>query len=171
MEFNNMGLPQWLSNKRICLQCRRCLFDPWVRKIPWKMTWQPTPVFLPRESHGQRSLVGYHPQGHKESDTTEATEHSGTAKLHMNLFFDQTTQFLRIWSEYALQQYKNIYAQECSLCSNFNKKYWEQSEWTKQETLNKLWTIYTVECYSITLLVFKKSRHLFCDKQIDAYLP
>ena len=66
-----------------------------------------------------------------KSDTTEATEHSGTAKLHMNLFFDQATQFLRIWSEYALQQYKNIYAQECSLCSNFNKKYWEQSEWTK----------------------------------------
>ena len=40
-----------------------------VRKIPWRRKWQPTPVFLPgEESHGQRSLVGYSPQGHKESD-------------------------------------------------------------------------------------------------------
>jgi len=34
-------------------------FDPWVRKIPWRREWQPTPVFLPGKSHGQRSLVGY----------------------------------------------------------------------------------------------------------------
>ena len=36
-------------------------FDPWVEKIPWRRTWQPTPVFLPGESHGQRSLGGYSP--------------------------------------------------------------------------------------------------------------
>ena len=48
-------------------------FDPWVRKIPWSRAWQPTPVFLPGESHGQRSLAGYSPWGHKESDVTEAT--------------------------------------------------------------------------------------------------
>ena len=47
--------------------------DPWVRKIPWRKSRQPTPGFLPGESHGQRSLVGYSPQHHKESDTTEAT--------------------------------------------------------------------------------------------------
>ena len=40
-------------------------------KIPWRRKWQPTPVFLPGESHGQRSLVGYSPQGRKESDMTE----------------------------------------------------------------------------------------------------
>jgi len=34
-------------------------FDPWVRKISWKRAWQPIPVFLPGESHGQRSLAGY----------------------------------------------------------------------------------------------------------------
>ena len=45
-------------------------FDPWVGKIPWRRKWQPTPVFLPGESHGRRSLVGYSPWGHKESDTT-----------------------------------------------------------------------------------------------------
>ena len=47
------------------------MFDPWVRKIPWSRKWQPTPVFLPGEHHGQKSLEGYGPCGHKESDTTE----------------------------------------------------------------------------------------------------
>ena len=46
-------------------------FDRWVGKIPWRRKWQPTPVFLPGKSHGPRSLVGYHPLGSKESDTTE----------------------------------------------------------------------------------------------------
>ena len=46
-------------------------FDPWVWKIPWRRTWQPTPVFMPGKSHGPRSLVGYNPWGRKESDTTE----------------------------------------------------------------------------------------------------
>ena len=48
-------------------------FYPWVGKIPWRRKWQPTPIFLPGESHGQRSLVAYSPRGHKESDMTEAT--------------------------------------------------------------------------------------------------
>ena len=55
----------------VCLQCGRPGFDPWVRKIPWRRKWKPTPVFLPGESHGWRSLVGYSTQGCKESDTTE----------------------------------------------------------------------------------------------------
>ena len=42
-----------------------------VRKIPWRRTWQLTPVFLPEKCHGQRSLVGYSPWGHTESDTAE----------------------------------------------------------------------------------------------------
>ena len=46
-------------------------FDPWVGKIPWRRKWQPTPVFLPGKSHGQRSLAGYSSWGHKESDMTE----------------------------------------------------------------------------------------------------
>ena len=50
---------------------RRCSFDPWVRKIPWRRKWQPTPVFLPGKSYGQRSLEGYSPWGRKELDTTE----------------------------------------------------------------------------------------------------
>ena len=54
-------------------QCRKPGFNSWSRKIPWRRAWQPTPVFLPGETHGQRSLVGYSPWGHKESDTTEVT--------------------------------------------------------------------------------------------------
>ena len=61
----------WRSGEEFPSQCRRCGFDPWVGKIPWRRKWHPTPVFLPRKSHGQRSLVGWHPWSHKESDTTE----------------------------------------------------------------------------------------------------
>ena len=51
--------------KKICLQCQRPKFDPWVRKILWKRERQPTPVFLPGGFHGQRSLVGNSPWGFK----------------------------------------------------------------------------------------------------------
>ena len=70
---HGVAKPQtWLSNfhyhfpvaqwQGICLQCRshrRHRFDPWVRKIPWRRAWKPTPIFLPGESHRQRNLVGY----------------------------------------------------------------------------------------------------------------
>ena len=62
------------QQQRIHLQCRghrTCGFNPWVRKIPWRRAWQPTPVFFPGESHGQRSLAGYSPQGCNELDATE----------------------------------------------------------------------------------------------------
>jgi len=61
----NLGLPGWLRGSSVCMQCRRPGFDPWVGKIPLRRQWQPTPVFLPGESHGRRSLVGYSPQGLK----------------------------------------------------------------------------------------------------------
>ena len=65
------------SGKEPASQCRRlkrCRFSPWVGKIPWRRVWQPTPIFLPGESHRQRSLVGYSLWGCKESDRPEATE-------------------------------------------------------------------------------------------------
>ena len=58
---------QWIKNQ----PARWGGLDPWVRKIPWRRKWQPTPVFSPEISHGQRSLTGYSPQGCKELDTTE----------------------------------------------------------------------------------------------------
>ena len=70
------GFPGTSSKESTC-QCRRRKrgrFDPWVREIPWRRAWQPVPVFLPGESPGQRSLVGYNPQDHKELDRTEVTE-------------------------------------------------------------------------------------------------
>ena len=48
----------WLRQSRICLQCRRSGFNPWVRKVPWRREWWPTPVFLPGKVPGQRSLAG-----------------------------------------------------------------------------------------------------------------
>ena len=59
-----IGHPWWLSDKESSCQCRRPKrrkFNPWVRKILWRREWQPTPVFLPGESPGQKSLVGYSP--------------------------------------------------------------------------------------------------------------
>ena len=61
------------QQQRICLQHRTARFDPWVGKIPRRRAWQPTVVLLPKESHGQRSLVGCRPSGHTESDVTEVT--------------------------------------------------------------------------------------------------
>ena len=49
--------------KKSACQRRRLGFDPWVRKIPWRRNWLPTPVFLPGEFHGERSLAGYSPWG------------------------------------------------------------------------------------------------------------
>ena len=66
------AFPGGASGKESTNQCRRCKrhgFNPWVRKIPWRRKWQPTPVFLPGESHGYRSLVGYSPWGHKKNWT------------------------------------------------------------------------------------------------------
>ena len=57
--------------KEPACQCRRQELDPWVRKIPWRREWQPTPVLLPGEAHGQRRLVGYSPWDRKESDATQ----------------------------------------------------------------------------------------------------
>ena len=60
-----------MPSSGICQQCRRSGFNPWVGKIPWRRKWQPTPVSLPGKFHGRRSLAGYSPWGHKESDMTE----------------------------------------------------------------------------------------------------
>ena len=55
------GLPRWLSGKESACQCRRCEFSPWAGKILWRRKWQPTIVFLPGKSPGQRGLMGYSP--------------------------------------------------------------------------------------------------------------
>ena len=70
----SQGFAGGTSGKESTCQCRRHKrhgLDPCFGKIPWSGAWQPTPAFSPGESHGQRSLEGYSPWGHKESDMTE----------------------------------------------------------------------------------------------------
>ena len=72
--FSVMWASRWHRGEAPTCQHRRCRrpgFDPSVWKIPWRRKWQPTPVFLPGKSHGQRNLAGYSPFGRKESGTTE----------------------------------------------------------------------------------------------------
>ena len=64
------GPPWWLCGKESTCQCKRPRLDPWVRKIPWRREWLPTPVFVPGNSHRQRSLAGYSPWGCQVWDTT-----------------------------------------------------------------------------------------------------
>ena len=73
--------------------CRRCGFDPWVGKILWRGKWQPTPVFLPGESHGQGSLVGCRLWGRTESDTTEATQQQSTSCIVIHIIFCGETHY------------------------------------------------------------------------------
>ena len=70
------GFPGGASGKESTCNAgdsNRIGFSSWVGKIHWRRKWQPTPLFLPGESHRQRSLMGYIPWGRKESDMTEAT--------------------------------------------------------------------------------------------------
>ena len=77
------GLPWCRRGKESASQCRRCGFDPWVEKIPWRRKWQPTLVFLPGESNGQRNLgVTVHPVA-KESDMTEQLNYN----RHLGCFY------------------------------------------------------------------------------------
>ena len=62
---SNHLLPWWFNGRECACQCSRHGLDPWVRKIPWRRKWQPTPVYLPGKSLGKRRLAGYCPWGHK----------------------------------------------------------------------------------------------------------
>ena len=85
------GLPRWLSGKESACQARRCRFSPWVRKILCRRKWQPTPVFLPGKSHGQRSLVGYSPWSQKS--LTRLSDLTTTAALVMKVSKTRMRQF------------------------------------------------------------------------------
>ena len=85
--YSLAGLPWWLMGKEPTCQCR----NPWVRKILLRRKWQPTPVFLPRKSHGERSLADYSPWGRKKVRHNLATkqQHSLTSLIFwcQGLFF------------------------------------------------------------------------------------
>ena len=97
------------SDGKEFLQCRKPGFNPWVRNIPWKRKWQPTPMFLPGEPHGQRTLVGYSPWGYKELDTTEQltlslVDVSGSSDLHLCCIYQLSLLFVLILQKW---QYKS----------------------------------------------------------------
>ena len=86
-----LGSPGGANGKEPAYQCRRHKkhrFNPWVRKIPWRRKWQPSPVFLPGKSHEQKSTVGYSSWGHKESDMTEHMKHPVYNKTVINLYLE-----------------------------------------------------------------------------------
>ena len=72
----HLGSPRSSNSKESACICRRPVFNPCVRKIPWRRKWLPVPVFLPGEFRGQRNLAGYRAWGYKESDTTERLTHA-----------------------------------------------------------------------------------------------
>ena len=79
MQVDQMeGFLQWLKGEESSCQCRRgrrCGFYPLIRKIPWRRKWQPSPVFLPGKSHGQRTRVGYSLWGHKRAGHGPSAKH------------------------------------------------------------------------------------------------
>ena len=106
-------LPRWLSGKESACQCRRRGFDPWVGKIPWKSKWQSTPIVLPGESHGQRSLLGYSLQGCKSQ--TQLSTHPSRGALFSLL--PLLCRFSALWSPEetaykGLQQLANSFLRE-----------------------------------------------------------
>ena len=83
------GLPRWLSVKESVCQCRRhrrCGFDSWIERILWRRKWQPTPIFLPGKSHGQKSSAGCRPQGCKTSDSTEHAWMHAHTHVHVRCY-------------------------------------------------------------------------------------
>ena len=87
--MHTQALPGSASGKEPTCQCRRrkrCRFNPWVGKISWRRAWEPTPVFLHGESHGQRSLAGYSPWVTVSSHTHTHTR-SSSALLYISLPF------------------------------------------------------------------------------------
>ena len=81
------GLLWWLSGKESACQYRRYRFHLWVRMIPWRRRWQPSPIFLPGKSHGQRSLVSISPRGCKIAGhdlVTKQQSQSSTKETRIN---------------------------------------------------------------------------------------
>ena len=106
--FNKVEIPRWCSGKESACQCRkgkRCRFNLWVRKIPWSRKWQPTSVFLPGKSHGQRSLggrlqsMGFQRVGHDRVCMCAKYHKLGTLKQQN--FFSVTFWRSEVWNQWA----------------------------------------------------------------------
>ena len=108
MRISTGSLSGGTSCKEPDCQCRRHKrlgFNPWVGEIPWRRKWQPTPVFLLGESHGQRSLAGYSPWDCKESDMTEHTRAHTLTHTHTRV---KPTALKRLATPYILYQFADF---------------------------------------------------------------
>ena len=79
--YTSMGFPGGTSGEKPTCQCRRCKrtrLDPWIGKIPWRRAWQPTPVSLPGESHGQRNLATVHRMAQSQIRLKRLSTHTYT---------------------------------------------------------------------------------------------
>ena len=72
------------------------MFNPWVRKVPWRRKWQPIPIFLSGKPHGQKNLAGFCPWGHKESDMTEQLPGSPTHTTYIGMHMYCLENFLAL---------------------------------------------------------------------------
>ena len=105
--WSKNGLPKWRSGKESTCQCRRHRLNPWVKKIPWRRKWQPTPVFLLGKFHGQRSLTGYIVHGVAKCQKCWESEHTHILMVREYTLCDYSslsllnylriTFWLRIW--------------------------------------------------------------------------
>ena len=115
------GFPGGTSGKESACQCRRHKrsgFDPWVGKIPWRRAWQPTPVFLPGESHGQKSLMGYtvHTVAKSRPWLKWLCTHTVVLKRHvMNICYGKITFSLKIYFPLSIT-YIYLYLTHACVC-------------------------------------------------------
>ena len=92
--------PDGVSGRESSYQCRRCGFDPRIRKIPWNMRWNSTPVFLPGKFHGQKSLPRLQsmgPQRVRHNWTTKHTAYSDITSLSLVVISQSVQSLSRVW--------------------------------------------------------------------------
>ena len=102
------GLPWWLSAKEFACHCRRLRFDPRVGKIPWRRKGQPTLVFLPGKSCGQRSLAGFSPWGCKDLVRTLQLNYNKCLRTN---HFNSLGLGLLIWHSWSKRLFRPLTAQ------------------------------------------------------------
>ena len=114
--ISKKGFPRRFNGKEPTSQCwkQRQGFDPWVGKIPCSRKWQPTPICLPGEFHGQRGQAGCNPPGHKQLDTTQHThKHLKYYFTVLSVFKDENTLFT-VKFFFLLKYYKSSVFYTCS---------------------------------------------------------
>ena len=120
------------------MQCWRAVSDPWIWKILWRREWQLIPVFLPGESRGQRSLAGYSPWGHKESDMSKLLSTAQHIMEQRKKISKRDKMALRhIIFNHDLMQYIN----SCNTICVIQKKDW--SVWKHRKRKFRKWMMAT----------------------------